>query len=398
MKRSIVLLLILAMLLPLSACRREEKELEPWAMPTVDTKPTPEPTPTISFGGGSPTAFVWNEAAFFNMADPGAAPESRQETFTHRQCAALFPYNFLPSSIFGESHLPYPKLTLQKTQHEVMLDAAGQLAEHAFVEYVYLPKNGKPDQALYVMAELCSHDAALAVYNGSWAHNLANPEDYTIVSSMVGLAVPSGAVVVTQPDAPYDSWQALIDYIKANPDTVVAGAANGTPHEVRLKLLLREEGVLDKVRWISGTNNDISTGLLGGSINVGMLTETAGPQFMVEGKLKGLLYSNVVRNYAGKPEVVAALDAIPTVADIYGDAKAPELTCAWPMAFAGPGGMDEALADKICEVVSSIVDSPEYMERVKALGGTNTFQDFTRAEMREMMDRVDEQCKSFFAN
>ena len=170
MKRSIVLLLILAMLLPLSACRREEKELEPWAMPTVDTKPTPEPTPTISFGGGSPTAFVWNEAAFFNMADPGAAPESRQEAFTHRQCAALFPYNFLPSSIFGESHLPYPKLTLQKTQHEVMLDAAGQLAEHAFVEYVYLPKNGKPDQALYVMAELCSHDAALAVYNGSWAH------------------------------------------------------------------------------------------------------------------------------------------------------------------------------------------------------------------------------------
>ena len=129
-----------------------------------------------------------------------------------------------------------------------------------------------------------------------------------------------------------------------------------------------------------------------------MLTETAGPQFMVEGKLKGLLYSNVVRNYAGKPEVVAALDAIPTVADIYGDAKAPELTCAWPMAFAGPGGMDEALADKICEVVSSIVDSPEYMERVKGLGGTNTFQDFTRAEMREMMDRVDEQCKSFFAN
>ena len=61
-----------------------------------------------------------------------------------------------------------------------------------------------------------------------------------------------------------------------------------------------------------------------------------------------------------------------------------------------PAGMSEALADKICEVVNSIVDSPEYMQRVKDLGGTNTFQDFTRAEMREMMNRVDEQCKSFF--
>ena len=170
MKRTIVLLLILALLLPLSACGREEKELEPWAMPTVDTKPTPVPTPTISFGGGSPTSYVWNEAAFFNMADPGAASDSRQETFTHKQCAALFPYNFLPASIFGESHLPYAKLTLQKTQHEVMLDADGQLAEHAYVEYTYLPKNGKPDQALYVMAELCSYDAAMAVYNGAWAH------------------------------------------------------------------------------------------------------------------------------------------------------------------------------------------------------------------------------------
>ena len=50
-------------------------------------------------------------------------------------------------------------------------------------------------------------------YNGSWAHNLSNPDDYTIISSMVGLAVPSGAVVVTQPDAPYDTWQDLVQYI-----------------------------------------------------------------------------------------------------------------------------------------------------------------------------------------
>lgn len=169
MKRMIVLLLILALLLPLSACR-EEKELEPWAMPAVDTKPTPEPKPTVSFGGGSPTDYVWNEAAFFNMADPGAAPDSVQQKYTHKQCAALFPYNFLPSTVFSESHLNYQKLTVQKTMHEVMLDAEGQLADHAYVEYVYLPKSGRSDEGLYVMAELCTYDEALAVYNGSWAH------------------------------------------------------------------------------------------------------------------------------------------------------------------------------------------------------------------------------------
>ena len=169
MKRTIMLLLALALLLTLSACR-EEKELEPWTMPAVDGKPTPEPTPTISFGGGSPTAYVWNEAAFFNMSDPGADPASHQETYTHRECAALFPYNFLPAAIFSESHQSYDKLTLQKTQHEVMLDAVGQLAEHAYVEYVYMPKSQKLDKALFVMAELCSYDQALEIYNGGCTH------------------------------------------------------------------------------------------------------------------------------------------------------------------------------------------------------------------------------------
>ena len=52
MKRWIACLLALLLCLPLCACR-EEKELEPWAMPQVDTKPTPMPTAPPSFGGGN---------------------------------------------------------------------------------------------------------------------------------------------------------------------------------------------------------------------------------------------------------------------------------------------------------------------------------------------------------
>ncbi len=232
-------------------------------------------------------------------------------------------------------------------------------------------------------------------YSGSWEHNLANPEEYTIVSSMVGLAVPSAAVMVTQPDKPFNTWPELVEYIKANPNTLTVAVANGTPHEIRMKLLFQREGLMDMVRWISGTNNDISTGLLGGNIDIGMLTETAGPQYIHEGDLKGLIYSNWLRNYADN-EVKPVLDAIDTVADIYGDEEAPSLCCAWPMALAGPAGMDEALCDKIAEVVNGIVDSEEFMQRVRDLGGTNTFQAFTREEMREMMDHVDEQVRAFY--
>jgi hypothetical protein len=166
----IALLLALCLLCPvLTACRKEEP-LEPWEMPTVDARPTPVRTPAPTFGGGSPERYVWNEAALLLMNNPGAAPDSRQETYTHRQCLALFPYNFLPSAIFGESYASYERLGIKRVDHAVLLDENGALAEHSYIEFQYLPKSGKEDEGLYVMAELCSYDAAMAVYNGAWAH------------------------------------------------------------------------------------------------------------------------------------------------------------------------------------------------------------------------------------
>lgn len=170
MKRMIALLMTVLLLCPLlTACRKEEP-LEPWVMPTVDVKPTPEPTAIPSFGGGSPESYIWNEAALLLMNNPGAAPGSVQENYTHKQCAALFPYNFLPASVFGESYSAYEKLSLKKLNHDVMLDGTGQLAEHAYIEYQYLPKSGKEDEGLYVMAELCSLEAAQEIYNGLYPH------------------------------------------------------------------------------------------------------------------------------------------------------------------------------------------------------------------------------------
>jgi len=166
MKRMIILL---ALCLLLTACGKQEP-LEPWQMPAVDSKPTPVPTAAPSFGGGSPERYVWNEAALLLMNNPGAAPDSRQENYTHKQCAALFPYNFLPSAVFGESYAGYEKLSLRKTAHDVLLDENGQLAEHSYIEFQYLPKSGKEEDGLYVMAELCSLEQAQEIYNGLYPH------------------------------------------------------------------------------------------------------------------------------------------------------------------------------------------------------------------------------------
>ena len=162
-KALIALMLLFCLLL--SACGKEE-ELGAWEMPAVDTKPTVAPTALPSFGGGSPETYVWNDAVYFSMADPGAAPESIQEKYGPNDSAALFPYNFLPASIFSESYSSYEKLSLKKTNHEVMLDPADMsLAENAYVEFVFAPKSGKEAESLYVLAELLSFEQASKVYN-----------------------------------------------------------------------------------------------------------------------------------------------------------------------------------------------------------------------------------------
>ncbi len=159
------LALLLIAVLALSACGKEE-ELGAWEMPVVDSKPTVAPTAIPSIGGGTPEIYVWNEAEYLNMSDPGAAPDSIQEKYGPKDTAAFFPYNFLPDTIFSESYSKYQKLSLKKTNHELMLDPVEkQLASNAYVEFVYAPKSGKDSQSLYVMAELLSYEQTEKIYN-----------------------------------------------------------------------------------------------------------------------------------------------------------------------------------------------------------------------------------------
>ena len=157
--------LMLLMVLLLSACGKKE-ELGEWEMPVVDSKPTVAPTAIPSFGGGSPETYVWNEAVWFNMADPGVAEDAVQDKYGPNDTAALFPYNFLPASIFGESYSSYDKISFRKTNHEVMLNPVdNSLAENSYVEFVYAPKSGKESESLFVMAELLSYEQSLKIYN-----------------------------------------------------------------------------------------------------------------------------------------------------------------------------------------------------------------------------------------
>ena len=242
----------------------------------------------------------------------------------------------------------------------------------------------------------CGCGQLISSYNGTWDISLANPEQFSIIAPNIGQALPSGGVFVTQPDAPYNSIPELVEYVEANPNTVTVAVVMGTPHEVRLKLITEHYGISDKVRWVSCTNNDALTGLLGGTINLGCLTETVGPQYVADGSLKGLLNSRTERGYADD-ELKETLDSIPIVPDIIGG-DCESLVIAWPMLVVGPGGMDDELCKYINDCIADIINSEEYMERVYGLGGTNTYQPMTVEEIRQVVADADAQLAEIWAN
>lgn len=251
---------------------------------------------------------------------------------------------------------------------------------------------GTPDGSILITT---GSGQVVSYYNGTWDKNPADPADFTLVGVSIQQMQPSGAVIVTQPDKPYNDWLEFVDYVNANPNTVTVGFVVGTPHEVRLKLLLDYFEIMDKVRFVSGSNTDINTGLLGGNIDVGCLTETVGPQYITEGQMKGLIYSNYERTYK-KTEATKCLDDMMMVSDIV-EENPEALCCAWDIAYAGPAGMDQALAQKIADTMKGIADSPEWMERVYALGSTNNYVYVPLDELAEHLDLAESQIAQFYS-
>lgn len=242
----------------------------------------------------------------------------------------------------------------------------------------------------------CGCGQIVSFYNGTWNVNLADREKFAVIAPNIGQEIPSGGVFVTQPDAPYDTIEEFVDYVKANPNTVTVAIVNGTPHEVRLKLITEHYGISDKVRWVSCTNNDALTGLLGGTINLGCLTETVGPQYVADGSLKGLLNSRIERGYADD-NLKETLDSIPIVSDVI-DGDCSDLVVTWPMLIVGPGAMSDELCEYINGVVADIVNHPDYMERIHGLGGTNTYQPMSHEEICESVADADAQISEIFAS
>lgn len=163
MKKRLLCLLITAALC-LCGCGREEGPLGVWEVPEIEYAPTaPTPTPIVQ-GGIKVPEIVWNTAAELDMSNPGVQVAAEEQTLSHKKTLLLFPWNFLPETLFAAYDSQYDSMSLEKIDHGVLLDENGALAENAYVQYRYLAKDKREETALTICAELISRERQIAVY------------------------------------------------------------------------------------------------------------------------------------------------------------------------------------------------------------------------------------------
>lgn len=174
-------------------------------------------------------------------------------------------------------------------------------------------------------------------------------------TNIIAYAEPSTGTVV-KTDAPWKTWQEIIDYARKNPSKVKYSTMGaGTPPHVAMELAAEKHGI----KWIhvpyKGTMPAL-TAVLGGHVDAC----GAGPKFVSmvrSGQMRVLVVHSKVR-MPEFPDVPTLIEAgVNYVNDTF-------------FAIYGPAGLDPAITKKVEDAVAYAVDTPLFKDMAEkfALG------------------------------
>ena len=263
----------------------------------------------------------------------------------------------------------------------------------------FVPENDATGNGLHALETLrtAKNDGSTLMFLGVatcilpathvYDYMLTDEANFTICGPMIGQA-NTGSVWLTQADAPYDTIEDMVKYIKDHPGEVVMGKSSGNLQEVKIKMFCNKFGLDDSnVRFVQSSNDELTTGLLNGSINVGVQGEALAAQLIAEGKIKGLANNSLVRAYQSNgEEITKILDEIPN----YKDLGLEDIAMDAPMFVLGPAGMDPALQQMISDTINTYADDASYMDQAVALGRNSTFIRWDLQDLIKELKRCDE--------
>jgi len=179
-------------------------------------------------------------------------------------------------------------------------------------------------------------------------------KDLTYISRFVVSPHP----VLVRGDSEHDSFTELLDYARANPGRLRWSTAgiNGAPH-IATVAALKQEGAEATFVPMQGST-EVLAGLLGGTIDMGVMSDYAGPLAAGDVKLMAKI----------GPEAFEDFPDIPTYRQM-GYPLAPTIF----LGLAGPAGLADEVIRAWEEALQEITESESFQQVATRLNGNVTY-------------------------
>jgi tripartite-type tricarboxylate transporter receptor subunit TctC len=173
----------------------------------------------------------------------------------------------------------------------------------------------------------------------------------------IGLIYDAPLVLMVNSSVPVTSLKELLAYVRANPGRIsYSSPGNGSVSHLAMTELMRRTSIeMTHVPYQGAAKS--MTDLAGGQVQVAFEAIGASQPFLASGKVRAIAMSSKER--------VPALAAVPTVAE---SGVADFDMVPW-VGLLVPAGTPKAAVDKISEELGRIVSSPDFSQRIVALGG-----------------------------
>ncbi|MEI9475141.1 MAG: tripartite tricarboxylate transporter substrate binding protein [Deltaproteobacteria bacterium] len=183
------------------------------------------------------------------------------------------------------------------------------------------------------------------------------------------LAVSTPLTITVRGDAPWKTFQELVDYMKKNPGKIRGSSSGvGSVGHFNFDLVQSEAGVAINMIPYKGASPAM-TALLGGHVEISTLSYSLiYPQFMA-GQLRPLLISNKVKDH---PEI-PTLKQLGYKNDIF------------PVRFAfyGPAGLSDSVKKTLAGPMQKAITHPEVVSAIEKIGAVEDYQ--TGEEFRKLL-------------
>jgi tripartite-type tricarboxylate transporter receptor subunit TctC len=226
---------------------------------------------------------------------------------------------------------------------------------------------------------LLTNNAAL-IYN-----RILTPESvqYDLFKDLtpLGLATRFPLLLIVRPDAPYKSFNELVEFSKKNPGKIRVGTVGaGSVGHFTLEIINSLTGAGLTMVPFKGASPGV-TALLGGHVEGGMLALGTLVSHIKSGAMKGILASNKIPEY---PE-------IPTLAQL---GYRENLLGVW-LGFFAPAGVPAEVAKALIPAIEKAVKEPAVVSKLAGLGMVQDYMAPEKlfAEVREEHRIVEEIAK-----